>query len=182
MTPPHMLRVEDFPGADYAERWKAFLEGIYQVFLREVANGGLHFQGKPVQCRYHPPYAGKHAAFWHLLSEGKTEGDRTPDLERCARVPWIAWAIQNAENPKAARWWENERSTPRGLKTHVPLWLFEHDYVVILERRPAFYLLVTTYCLRARQIEKFQREWAEWTAKNAEAAIKAASVTPSTHG
>ena len=50
------------------------------------------------------------------------------------------------------------------LGTHVPLWLFEHDYVVILEKREAFYLLITTYCLRPRQVEKFEQEWREWNA------------------
>jgi len=55
MSLPPKLSVGDFPGEDYAERWKAFLEGIYQVFLKEVACGGLRFQGLPVKCRYHPP-------------------------------------------------------------------------------------------------------------------------------
>lgn len=164
MILPPRLSVGEFPGADYAERWKAFLEGIYQVFLRDVAHGGLRFQGKPVKCRYHEPYDGKHFSFWHLMSEGKEEQERTPDLERCARIPWIATVIQNADDAAHVRWWENERSSSRGLKTHVPLWLFEHDYAVILEKRPDFYLLLTTYCLRPRQVEKFEQEWQEWNA------------------
>jgi hypothetical protein len=165
MNLPPKLCVEDFPGADYAGRWKAFLEAIYQVFLRDVAYGGLKFRGKPVKCRYHEPYESKHYSFWHLMSEGGEEAERAPDLERCARIPWIASVIQNAGNAKFVRWWENERSSSRGVKTHVPLWLVEHDYVVILEKRPDFYLLITTYCLRSRQIEKFEKEWMEWTAR-----------------
>jgi hypothetical protein len=164
MNLPPKLSVGDFPGADYAERWKAFLEGIYQVFLRDVAHGGLQFQGKPVKCRYHEPYDGKHFSFWHLMSEGKEEDERIPDLERCARIPWIAPIIQNADDAAHVRWWENERASSRGSKTHVPLWLFEHDYVVILEKRADFYLLITTYCLRPRQVEKFDQEWQEWNA------------------
>lgn len=164
MNLPPQLSVEGFPGADFAERWKAFLEGIYQVFLRDVAHGNLQFQGKPVKCRYHEPYAGKHFSFWHLMSEGKEEVDRTPDLERCARIPWIAPVIRNADDAAHVRWWENERPSSRGLKTHVPLWLFQHDYVVILEKREDFYLLITTYCLRPRQVAKFDQEWQEWNA------------------
>jgi len=182
MSLPRKLSVGDFPGADFTERWKVFLEAIYQVFLKAVARGGLRFQGLPVKCRYQPPYKDKHYSFWHLMSEGKEEEERTPDLERCARIPWIAWVIRNADNPKVVRWWENERSTPRGLKTHVPLWLFEHDYVVILEKRADFYLLLTTYCLRGHQNEKLQKEWKAWTPKKTETAGKAASDTPSTHG
>lgn len=95
-----------------------------------------------------------------------TEQERTPDLERCARIPWIAPVIQNADDAASVRWWENERSSSRGLKIHVPLWLFEHDYAVILEKRPDFYLLITTYSLRSRQIERFEQEWNEWNGKN----------------
>jgi hypothetical protein len=182
MSLPPKMSVGDFPGADFTERWKGFLDGIYQVFLKTVANGGLRFQGLPVKCRYHPPYDDKHFSFWHLMSEGKAEAERTPDLERCARVSWIAWVIQNADKPDVVRWWENERSTGHGLKTHVPLWFVEQNYVVILEKRADFYLLLTTYCLRGHQIEKFEKEWKTWTTKKAEAAGKAASVTPSTHG
>jgi hypothetical protein len=98
------------------------------------------------------------------MSEGREEQDRVPDLERCARIPWIAPVIQNADDAAHVRWWENERSSSRGVKTHVPLWLFEHDYAVILEKRPDFYLLLTTYCLRPRQVEKFEQEWQEWNA------------------
>lgn len=98
------------------------------------------------------------------MSEGKDEAARTPDLERCARIPWIAPIIQNADDATSVRWWENERTSSHGVKTRVPLWLFEHDYVVILEKREEFYLLITTYCLRPRQVEKFAQEWAEWNA------------------
>ena len=166
MTLPPKFRVEDFPGADYAERWKAFLDGIYQVFLRDVVHGGLRFQDKPVRCRYHEPCDGKHYSFWHLMSEGKEEQARTPDLERCARIPWIATVIRNAADAAHVRWWENKRASSRGVKTHVPLWLFEQDYVVILEKRLDFWLLITTYCLRPRQVDKFAEEWAEWNSQN----------------
>ena len=138
MDLPTKLRVDDFPGADYAERWKAFLDGIYGVFLDSVVNGGLTFQGLPIKCRWYEPFDNKHASFWHLMSEGRVEADRTPDLDRCERIPWIAWVIQNADNPEHVRSWETERSTNRGLRTRLPLWLFSEDYVVILERRETF--------------------------------------------
>jgi hypothetical protein len=182
MNPPPRISVGDFPGSDYAERWKAFLEVIDQVFLRDVVHAGLRFQEKPVKCRYQPPHAGKHYSFWHLISQGDEEDQRTPDLERCTRIRWIAWVIRNADEPEIVRWWENERSTSRGMRIRTPLWFFEQKYAVILEKRDGFYLLITSYCLTDHQIEKFQKEWTAWTAKKAETAIKAASVTPSTHG
>ena len=111
------------------------------------------------------------------------EQNRTPDLERCARIRWVPWVLANANNPTIIRWWENERSTGRGSKTHVPLWFVRENYAVILEKRADFYLLLTSYCLTPHRAATFEKEWSAWcTAKKAEAASKAASGTPSTHG
>ena len=164
MTRPSVIRLEEMHGADSVEKWRAYLEVIYEVFCSNVARARLTFQGLPIKCRYHEPYEGKHASFWHLMSEGLVEAERTPDLERCARIPWIAWVIQNANDPKLVRWWETERATSHGRKTRIPLWLFGDDYAVILEKRPQFYLLITTYCLRSHQKAKFAKEWTAWQA------------------
>lgn len=165
MSRPDPVHLQDMPGADTAEQWKAYLDCVYEIFRREVARDGLTFQGLPIKCRYQVPYDGKHASFWHLMSEGSVEADRTPDLERCARIPWIAWVIQHADDPALVRWWETERNTSHGRKTRVPLWLHGEDYVVILEKRPDFYLLITTFCLLPGQKIKFAKEWADWEAK-----------------
>ena len=73
MSLPVLIRPEQFPGADFAEKWHSYLEAIYLLFQRDIANAGLLFQGLPVKCRYQPPYAGKHMSFWHLIQEGSQE-------------------------------------------------------------------------------------------------------------
>ncbi len=172
MPLPALKRVEDFPGADYAEKWRAFLEDIYAVFCDTVVDAKLTFQGCPVRCRWHEPFDGKHASFWHAISEGRVETDRTPDLERCARMAWIQWVICHADDPAHVLWWENERSSKHGRSTHVPLWLFNENYAVILQKRrnqetdETFYLLVTTYCLKPNRAQSFQKEWEAWGASH----------------
>lgn len=166
MSLPPVIRLETMPGVDTAEKWKVYLERIYDIFCRDVAGGRLRFQGLPIRCRYHEPYQGKHASFWRMMSEGAVESERTPDLERCARIPWIGWVIRHADDSTFVRWWQHERATKHGRKTRVPLWLFEHDYAVILEPRADYCLLVMSYCVRPDQKLMFEKEWAAWKAKN----------------
>jgi hypothetical protein len=189
MSLPALIRPEQFPGADFVEKWHACLDTIYHIFETEIANAGLRFQGRPVRCRYHPPHEGKHMSFWHLIQEGPVEQNRTPDLERCARIRWVPWVLANANNQNIIRWWENQRTSQHGSKTHVPLWLFSEQYAVILEKRADFYLLLTSYCLTPHRTATFEKEWSAWCAakkpqapEKAEAASKAASGTPSTRG
>ena len=45
---------------------------------------------------------GKGYAFWHVISEApqsnnRNESERIPNLRRCERIRWIAWAIEQAD-------------------------------------------------------------------------------------
>jgi hypothetical protein len=170
MPLPALLRIDDCPGDDFASRWGVFREVLYQVFLRQLANAGLTYANLPVKCRYHPAYDNKHGSFWHLITEGKVEDNRTPDLDRCTHLQWVAWIVRNADNPSLIRSWEQQRSTSRGMSKRIPLWLFEENYVVILEKREDCFLLVTAFTPGSHQVETYEREWKEWTSKKAETA------------
>lgn len=170
MPTPPLLRIEDCPGDDFVERWKVFVEVLYKVFLKQLANAGLTLDGLPVRCRYRPPYDNKHSSFWHLISEGDVETDRTPVLDRCAHLQWVAWIIQNADNPTIVRRWEQQRTTRRGPATRIPLWLFQENYAVILEKQRDFFLVVTAFSPEPHQSETYQQEWQEWMSRKAEAA------------
>ena len=170
MPLPDLLRLEDCPGNDTAERWKVYEPRLYQVFLTQLANAGLTHGGLPIRCRFHPSYDNKHGSFWHLITEGKVEEHRPPVLDRCAHLQWVAWIIQNAGDASRIRQWEQQRSTSHGKSTRIALWLFQENYVVILDKRPTFLLLVTAFTPDPHQAETYQREWEEWTSKKAETA------------
>jgi hypothetical protein len=143
--PPDLIEVDDFPGDDYASRWKVYLEDIYQRYLRSVAMGRLVFRGKWVKCQFRPETHGKHYAFWHMMQEGsggRSEDERTIDPERCRRVDWIAWVIANAETCPGIRVFQQAQ---RWGETSWVLWLYADDYAVILWERKDYYLLKTAF-------------------------------------
>jgi hypothetical protein len=149
--------MEQSLGEDTVERWRAYLDVLFGVFQRTLARAQLSFRGLNIGCRRIPESKGKHFAFWHLIQEGFPEEDRIPDLDRCRRLLWVAWVIQNAGQDPAIRVF---RQTPRhGDKTWA-LWLFEHDYAVILAERSGYYLLKTAFLVtKENKREELDRDW-----------------------
>ena len=90
-------------GEDDAERWHDFVEGLYGLYKKTLVRAGLTFRGLPVRCRFMFETFGKHYAFWHMMQEGPIEDDRTIDPERCERLLWLGWTIENANSNACIR-------------------------------------------------------------------------------
>jgi hypothetical protein len=119
---------------------------------------------------------GKEVTFWHIISEGKTEDNRLPDLRRCERIRWPRPIIEHSEYPKI-KLWENER---RGEK-RICIWFEEVEYLVVLAKRKDYILFWTAYpVLRDHRKKKLNKEYEEYL--KAGDAQKDGTVTPSTHG
>ena len=134
--------------------WHRYVEEIYQVYVDNIAHAGLTFNGLKVSCQFRPESQGKHFGFWHVISEGKAEDDRTPDFRRCERITWIAYLITNAETEADISWWENKRGTD----THVVIWHEAENFVVVLAKRKDYYLLKTSYCPQSGRVRTFVKE------------------------
>lgn len=145
----------------YEGDWGPYEDLIYEAFLDCVVRRRLSFKGWPVNAQYRPETRGKGFSFWHLISEApdpsnRNEDDRLPDLRRCERIRWIAWAIEsvNAE-ADGFFWWENFR----GRNTHVVIWAEDYDFAVVLAKRGGYYVLKTAYCdIKPNRRRTFERE------------------------
>lgn len=149
--------------------WASYENDIYEVFLESFVRPQILFDGIPVKATYRPETRGKHFSFWHVISEAphpgnRNEEDRIPDLSRCERIRWIAWAIEQCciEN-SGVTWWHNKR----GRDTHVVIWAEPWDFAVVLAKRRDYYVLKTAYCnLRQSRRSAFKKERAEfWSVK-----------------
>ena len=149
MTPPALLLFDTFNGD-----WEAYEHQLYRIFVAEIAGGDLQFRGKKVSCRRTPEIAGRWAAFWHLVQEGRVEDDRMPDLRRCERLSWIRWVIQNAGKHPEIDEWKNTRKNEKSTL----LW-YREEYLVVLAQRRNYWLLKTAYCTDQRlRIQQLRRE------------------------
>lgn len=136
MTPPLLLDL-----ADYGGDWKQYETALHEIFMQEIVRGNLTLDGCRISCRRIPESYGRWASFWHLIQEGKSEDERTPDLRRCERLRWVRWVIEMANGHAEIARWENTRKTER----NVLLW-YREEYLVVLSRRADYYLLKTAYC------------------------------------
>lgn len=146
------------PLEEFNGQWQPYEDLIYQIFVDEVVKGGLRFDGERISCQRRPEQKGKHYAFWHLITSGRSEEERSVDLRRCERIRWIAWTIQNVNSSPLVSAWENRRATSR----HVVLWVEAHDYAVILARRCDHYLLKTAYVVEPHRAKSFRSERQEY--------------------
>jgi len=141
--------------------WASYEDEVYEAFLDSFVRPDVGFKGTRVSARYRPPTKGKAYCFWHLIStapdqRNRNESDRIPDIRRCERIRWVAWAVERASiGAPGFSWWENRRKNSR----RVVIWSEEHDYAVILEARSDYYLLITAYAgIKPHQRRRFKEE------------------------
>jgi hypothetical protein len=139
--------------------WDAHCEAVYQCFERDLRSAS--FFGLRVSRRKAPEVKGKPDGFWHVISErvDRESEDRTPDLRRCERIPWIGPMI-SASGTDRVLCWEQERPSSKGGKS-VVVSLPGFEFVVILRPHPnkGYALLVTAFCPSGRKREKMRREY-----------------------
>ena len=143
-----------FPG-----NWEKYVETIYDAFSADFLGVRPNFLGKPLNLKRHPEEKGRVATFWHFISEGKVESERTPNFKRCERIRWPRAFIENYRDP-SIKAWRTVRAKPKGKETRIILLMESENYVVILADRGSFILPWTAYYLdRSHTMEKLLREF-----------------------
>lgn len=157
IEPPDLLR---FDGD-----WSGYVDRVYRSFVESFVEARIRFKGDRVLAQRQPETLGKGFSFWHVVSESPGRGhtgedERIPDLRRCERIQWIAWAIEAAsDDAEGFTWWESRRKS----NVHVVIWAEPWDYVVVLARRRDYYLLKTAFCeLKPHRRKAFERERAAY--------------------
>ncbi len=150
--------------SDYGGNWEKYLEALYDYFKQDFIKSSPTFKGQRLGLKKHPSRKGKEATFWHFISEGSIEDERTPDLSRCERIRWPRPIIENAES-STIKAWENRRRNEK----RILLWLEEQEYLVILTERKGYILPWTAYMVTENhRKKKLKKEYERF--KNANAA------------
>ena len=149
--------------SEYNNEWPQYEEALYAFFRKDFILSRPRFSGVRLGLKRYPYEYGKEATFWHMISEGNKEDDRTPDLRRCERIRWPKPVIEHAEEV-VIKAWENKK---RG-ETRICLWLESQEYLVILARRKGYVLLWTAYPVTENHRKaKLRREYEAYKTANA---------------
>jgi hypothetical protein len=135
--------------------WEPFEEQIYDSFCSTLVENAPFFRGRRVVCRYEPAVKNKHDCFWHCISEGPVEADRTIDLARAQRISWIAWMIENADSSDDIVVIDQKR----GRNDRVVILHKVEKYAVVLGIARNVCPLITTFCPRDRKFERLLEEY-----------------------
>ncbi|MCK9463992.1 MAG: hypothetical protein M0R80_30615 [Proteobacteria bacterium] len=135
--------------------WSSYVEKIHAAFFGDFFSHRVQFRGRPVNVRRDPRDQGKEAGFWHAVSEGKDELERTPDLRRCERVRWIRAIIEHPVIQNVCVWEEM-----RGSDRRIQLALTDFSYLVVLADRRSYVQFITAFCVEhERQRQKKKEAW-----------------------
>ena len=130
---------------EYNGDWEQFIEAVYAYFKVDFIDSKPRFQDKAIKLKRYPLLEGREATFWHIVTEGKEEDKRVPDLRRCERIRWSRPTIEHS-NDESIRCWSNIRGNARRRnERRVVLWFYDEDFVVVLADRGRYVLLWTAY-------------------------------------
>jgi len=158
---PDLLLLEHSQGD-----WAQYLERLHDCFVDNFVKSVPTWPGKRVALKRHPEYDGKSATFWHLISEGDLEADRTPDMRRCERIAWPRSVMDEfdeaAPETTSCRvvWWkEVRRNEERYL-----LAPDDFSYIVVVADRGDYVLPWTAFCCeyqhqRNKREKAFKQYW-----------------------
>lgn len=129
--------------------WNEYEEALYSIFRKDFIESHPNYKSKRVKIRRHPIECGKEEAFFHVTCQDyQKDGNRAPDFRRCERIRWVRAFIEHyhcdsslCETCDGVKIWEE----PYHGKKRVHILLLEERYMVVLEPRESYCLLITAF-------------------------------------
>jgi hypothetical protein len=143
-------------------RYEETIERAHAVFWKDFGDAKTRptFQKRRLGLKRLPEFEGKSATFWHFVTEGFSETNRTPVRERLERIGWPRALIEEAgRTPSRVCVW----ATLRGRSKRWVIALEDFSYVVILDDRDEYLLPWTAFPVdEEHRRNKLRKERAAW--------------------
>lgn len=156
--------IPDINPCENLAEWDEYDNELYAIFKRDWLDSCPVFMGLPVYVRHNPKWGGREEGYWHLTccdygKEGNGPESRNPDIKRCERIEWPRAFVENyrvcaacdandADECSGVRVWRAR--SMRGKERYKILHETER-YLVVLEPRKTYCLLITAYYLDNEQ-------------------------------
>lgn len=131
------------------DSYRKYEADLYAIYRKDFLDSHPIFDEKIVKVRFLPKIDGYEESFIHFTCKNYDNiEDREPDFRRCERIKWIRKVIENfmckqtcPEECSGIKVWEEPYKNSQ--RVH---FLFEDErYLVVLEKRTEYCLLITAY-------------------------------------
>lgn len=153
--------------------WGRYEDVLYKVFKKDFIDTKPSFMDKLVGIRKHPMESNKEQTFFHITSQDYAkDGERVPDMRRCERIRWVRSFIEEYDcdpyqcvDCNGVNVWEEDKQ-PKWGGPRIHLLLEDERFMVVLERRNTYFLLVTAfYFEQDHSLRKKLQQYKNSTAK-----------------
>lgn len=136
---------------DPSQAWPEYEDFLYEIFKNDFILHKPYFMKKRVSIRRFPIENGKEESFYHVTCQDYNHTrERFPDLKRCERIRWVKSFIEKhhcnletCEDCESLKVWSKKNKKGRYSRVHI---LFEEErYMVVLEPREEYCLLITAF-------------------------------------
>lgn len=138
----------------------AYKEALYKIFCRDFVNNDIYFQGKKVDIIHEKFFEGKERSFWHIISEGDEDINRTPISWRAETLAWAKPLIEEDGDCSEYRKWVKFHDKTNRNRYYI--WCVAINYMVILEYRDSYYKLITAYPVQEYRIKTYNKEYKKY--------------------
>lgn len=129
-----------------------------EIYLHQLTEGILIFNNKKVSFKKHPIECGKEQTYFHLTTKSTNKGiplsERNPDLRRCERLHWIRPSLETDHVNLCGFSCFVQYVEPYKNTNRVHLFNEQERYLIILEERKSYYLLITAFYIHEDQYLK----------------------------
>ena len=157
---PKLTTLKDYNG-DYFTYEKI----IYDLFSKDFIDKDIFFRGQKVSHKFMPSHKNMLGTFWHIVSNGSDEDNRTPNLRRYETIEYPAFIIEHCvDKCPTILIWENERKK----KKRILIYCTTLRYLVVLDKRSTYLLFWTAYPVdQSHTHKKLLKEYEEYKARSA---------------
>jgi hypothetical protein len=140
--------------------YEEIVERLYAVFHRDFIERRANHLGRNVTFNraIDERSQGKVNGFWHVVEREDPAGAiRLLDHDRAKRLPWAKPIMENPHR-KEIKFFFYEEADPRKRIRHY-IWLEKYQYVVILQRKPSYYVWVTAFYVDSWKTKDLQKRY-----------------------
>jgi len=128
---------------DYGNK-ELFYNALYEIYLNDFIRTIPLIKGRPLRQRREPRLEGKDKGFWHICGEDDMQ-NTSGTFRRHERIRWPKAVLLNRNDLDFVKVWGEADCPGAQGNIRFHFW-FNDEYLVVIEKRSGYFLLITAYC------------------------------------